>query len=316
MANNKKRGRGRQNKQARRVRRSQAAGQGADKARSGAATRPAAAGSGRTASGAGSAARKGGPGRGMVAVVVVLAVLMVLSVLLPSLSSILAGATSADATAQQGADQAADASQDASAEGATDGMAQVDASYGAHVDELKARLDAATDDAGRLAPLLNLGNGYMDWASAASAYATDEDSQAHVRELYGLARESYESYLELNESSDVRTRCALCQYYAGDTDAAIAELEGFTASEPGSSYAPAWAYLGMMYQGTGDADAASKAYTQAVATDPDDAYGVKSYATEQIASLTAAQDGGDASGSGTSQQSLQSVLDGAATSGN
>lgn len=304
MANNKKRGRSKQNKQARRVARSSSSASG-----SASAARQA---SGGTARGGRSA--DAGRRRWMTVVVAVLAVLMVLSVLLPSLSSVLAGAgagggqsqSSGDA-AQQGAGEAAD--------GEAQGMDAVDAEYGAVVEELQGRLDSASDDAGRLAPLLNLGNSYMEWASAASAYAVDEDTQAHVRDLYGRAREAYEEYLTLNDSSDVRTRAALCQYYAGDAEGAVAALEEFTATEAGAAYGPAWAYLGMMYQATGDAEAAKRAYTEATRADADDSYGAKTYATEQLAAMQSSESAAESTDTG-SQQSLESVLDNAATSGN
>lgn len=304
MANNKKRGRSKQNKHARRVH------QNAEN-KSSRSTSSVSTVSSRTPSDSVTKQKKktssGAPvkSRWMAVVIIILAILMVLSVLLPSLSSIFGARTTANSSA---------ASSDAT-EASTESMDTVDAKYSAEIADLQTRLDNATSDNERLAPLLNLGNTYLTWASDAGPYATDETGQQHVQELYGLAQSAYEEYLALHESNDVRTRVALCQFYAGDVDGAINALESFVATDAGNNYGPAWAYLGMMYQQNGDTEAATHAYTEATRADADDSYGAKSYATQQLANLQSAESGNQAD-TATSQESLENVLNNAATSGN
>lgn len=302
MANNKKRGRSKQNKHARRVH------QNAESKSSRSASKvstvssrtpsdPAAKQKSKTSSGAPVKSRW------MAVVIIILAVLMVLSVLLPSLSSIFGTGTTDTSAASD------------TSEASTESMETVDATYGSEVSDLQTRLDNASNDNERFAPLLNLGDTYLEWASAASPYATDETGQQHVQELYGLAQSTYEEYLALHESSDIRTRVALCQFYAGDVDGAISALESFVATDTGNNYGPAWAYLGMMYQQNGDTEAAKRAYTEATRADADDSYGAKSYATQQLANLQAAESGSQTDTTDT-QDSLENMLNNAATSGN
>ena len=304
MANNKKRGRSKQNKHARRVH------QNAE-SRSSRSSGSVSTVSSRTSDDRAIKSKRttssGAPvkSRWMAVVIIVLAILMVLSVLLPSLSSIFGTGTTVDSSAASSN----------TAEASTETMETVDATYSAEVADLQTRLDSAASDNERLAPLLNLGNTYLEWASAATPYATDETGQQHLLELYGLAQSAYKQYLSLNESNDVRTRVALCQFYAGDVDGAISALETFVATEAGNNYGPAWAYLGMMYQQNGDTEAATRAYTEATRADADDSYGAKSYATEQLANMQAAQSGSETDTTA-SQNSLENVLNNAATSGN
>lgn len=238
-------------------------------------------------------------------VVALMAVLMVLSILLPSLSSILSGA---NATQRAASDGSNDSSDKATTQQETVTMDTVDEQYGALVKELKARLKK---DPKNLAALLNLGNDYMGWASTASYYASDDAGKAHVKDLYKQAIDNYDEYLKLNDSNDVHVRRALCQYYRGDTDDALKALKEFTAGN-GKEYGPAWAYLGVMYQLGGDNDKATSAYEKAIEVDKDDSYGAKSLASQQLAAMKAGK-GND--GSATGQQSLESVLNSAATSG-
>ena len=97
--------------------------------------------------------------------------------------------------------------------------------------------------------------------------------------------------------------------------AAIAALEEFTAEV--TDYAPSWLYLGVMYEATGRGDDALAAYLKATETDPDDLYGMRSYATERIAALSGTADSGeaDASSAAPTGQSLQDVLSGASGTG-
>ena len=91
---------------------------------------------------------------------------------------------------------------------------------------------------------------------------------------------------------------ALAQLYMGDVTAAQASLEGVVASYPQN--AEAWANLGMIYELT-NPDGAAVAYERAIAADPDDETGAKSYAEGRLeaieeAAAAASEDGGDEAG--------------------
>ena len=161
----------------------------------------------------------------------VFAVIMALSMTLPSLTYIF-GNNGQDAAEQESAQQASDATDDAGTEEETEtktGMDLVDANYQAVVVPLEEKLQENAED---LATLLNLGNDYLSWASEASQYATDEDSQAHVTELFEKAMGYYDQYLELNDSNAVKVNRALAQLYSGDVAAATAALEQLTTDAP------------------------------------------------------------------------------------
>lgn len=244
----------------------------------------------------------------------IFAVVMALSMMLPSLTYIFgnpddaqqqestttveaeadadAEATDDEAADDEAADESAEAddasAEDEAADTTATGMATVDANYKAVVDPLESKLAENDKD---LATLLNLGNDYMAWASAASAYALDDASAKHVTELYDKAIGCFDSYLELNDSDAVKVDRALCCYYSGNADAGLADLEKLTQDSP--DYGPAWANLGMLYESKGDTEKAKEAYQKAVEADPDDEYGAKSFANRRIASMAASENGGD-----------------------
>jgi len=96
----------------------------------------------------------------------------------------------------------------------------------------------------------------------------------------------------------VKVDCALCQLYGGDTSGALAALQKITTDTP--DYGPAWANLGLVYEMSGDTDSAVSAYEKAEATDADNEYGAKSYATQRIAAIKSSS---TTSGSGSSTTS-------------
>ena len=225
----------------------------------------------------------------------IFAVIMALSMMLPSLTYIFGNNA---AEPQEEVTQAADAEEASPDDAATDedvptGIAAVDANYATVVDPLEAKLKDNPQD---LATLLNLGNDYMSWASTAGAYATDDEGVAHVNDLFGKAIGYFDQYLQLNDSPAVKVNRALCVYYSGSTDQAIADLEALTTEESG--YGPAWANLGMLYENEGSTDEARAAYQKAVEADPDDEYGAKSYANRRLASMSASSSSTDSSTGG------------------
>lgn len=253
---------------------------------------------------------------------VIFAVLLAGSMMLPSCSAIFAGRVAQQAPAEQ--ETQTEATDETTDEGETTdesetgtepeeeltGIELADSQYQPLVDELKAKLDENPDD---LASILNLGNYYMSWATAADSYAYTDEENLYVSDLFDEAVSYFDRYLELNPSNDVTSRRALCEFYAGDVQPAIKDLEAFTAEV--TDYGPAWVYLGMMYESTGASDKAEQAYLKATEADPDDLYGSRSYATERIAALN--DDGSDSSETTTAPtgSSLQDVLSSASGTG-
>ena len=97
----------------------------------------------------------------------------------------------------------------------------------------------------------------------------------------------YDDYLEDNPGSkSVEVDRAICIFYTGDVDRAISTLEEFVAQD--DTFGPAWANLGMFYESEERIDDARAAYEHAIETDPDDAYGVLTYAQQRLDALNGA----------------------------
>ena len=224
----------------------------------------------------------------MIVGVVLVSIIMVGSILLPSLSAIISGIQKSKASAATATTAAATsaATTDASASDAETTntyMNDLDEHYQSIVSPLEEKLKDSPDDK---AALSNLANNYLNWGSTARNYASTDDDQAHIKELLTTAEGYYDSYLELEDASAARVNRALCQYYLGDQAGAIKALEDFTKNV--GDFAPAWTNLGMMYQETGETEKATDAFNKALEVDPDNTYGLQSYATSQLQSLTSA----------------------------
>lgn len=224
-------------------------------------------------------------------IIAIFAVLMALSMMLPSLSAIVQNGNSqdsqqeqaddSDSTSDANADSTADSTSDSSS--TTDYVAQIDDDYSQLTADLESKL---AGDPQNLAYLLNLGKDYMSWGVQVSYFGSTDANTSHANELLEKAIGYFDQYLELNDASAVRVDRALCQFYEGETGDAQTALEQLTQDDP--DYGPAWANLGMVYQARGDSDSARSAYEQAIAADPDDEYGAKSYGEQGIKSLDAA----------------------------
>ena len=227
------------------------------------------------------------------AAVIVCSVIMVGSFLLPSLSAIISGVQN---TVKENSATTAAATTDAAtteeAQTTNTQLEQVDSTYSSKTEGLEAKLDE-TDEASDAATLINLGNTYYTWATQAKTYASTEDEESHVSELYTKAQGYYDRYLALEDASAARVGRIMCQYYLGDTAGAIAALEEFCASV--DDYAPAWADLGKMYEDEGETEKATDAYNKALDADPDNKYGQQSTVNSALSALTADASTDDAS---------------------
>lgn len=235
---------------------------------------------------------KPGARRPVVLVAVVLcSLIMVVSVLLPSLSAIISGVQT---TVEQNSSSSTEASstEAASTEAATTEatttntmIETLDTRYSSATDKLEAKLAESPDDA---ATLINLANDYYSWAGSVMSYAETDDEQAHVTDLFGKARDYYDQYLENNSASAAKANRAMCLYYLDDANTAVEELAELVSED--SSYAPAWVYLGEIYEANDLTDEATEAYNQALSADPDDKYGMQSSVSSRLSSLTASTD--------------------------
>lgn len=188
--------------------------------------------------------------------IVVFAALMVFSMMIPSLSAIV---NSGSSTETMTADEMKE---------------QINSTYEEQVAGYEEQLESDPDDEDAL---LSLGDNYLAWAVNLSYYASTDDETLQVYDHAEKAVEYYDRYLEDHaDDSETRTSRAMAEYYGGDYASALADLEEITSDDP--DYAAAWANLGLMYEISGDTDAAAEAYDTAIEKDPDDEAGVKSYA--------------------------------------
>lgn len=128
-------------------------------------------------------------------------------------------------------------------------------------------------------------NNFFDMGMAAMESAQDEESQQQAAGLFAQAVEYYDEYLATASSSSAEVDRAICVFYSGDHEGAIAELEALVKRD--STFAPAWANLGMFYESHGDTAKAKKAYQQALdAAKKEDTYGVKDYAQQRLDALS------------------------------
>ncbi len=218
--------------------------------------------------------------------VILVSVIMVGSCLLPSLSAIISGIQNAQESAETSS-ATEDASDDAETDSDTERaettnsyMDSLDETYQPKVDALESKLEENAEDK---ATLINLANTYLKWADTGRNYASSDTDTEHVNELLTKAEGYYDSYLKLDDASAARVSRALCQYYLGETDAAVAALK--EVAEKDESYAPAWTNLGMVYDETGDTEKAKEAFNKALEVDPNDTYGLQSYASSQLSSI-------------------------------
>lgn len=216
--------------------------------------------------------------------VAIFAVIIGVSMMLPSLSYIFAGAgASSDSQASE-----ASASQDGSTDQASTtqdptSLEEVDSQYQGLVTPLEETLQGNPDDATKLSTLLGLGDDYAKWGTAGAQFATTEEQQQHVVDLFNKAIDYYNQYLAINDSDAVRVRVAQCTMFSGHVDEGIAALEEMTQKNP--DYALAYVYLGIGYAAKGDMTKAVNTFKVAEEKDPDNAAGAKSLAQSYEAYL-------------------------------
>ncbi len=214
--------------------------------------------------------------------IVFFAILMAASLMLPSFAAIFSSSQSGSSTSEQQSTSVTD-------------VASADAKYTDVVASLEEKYSSDPTD---LATLLNLGKDYMTWGVYVRYFGSTDADTSHANELLDKAVKYYDEYLAIKDSNAVRCDKAMCAFYQQDGTSALNQLEELTASAP--DYGPAWANLGLLYEASGNTDAAKEAYAKAQETDPDDEYGAKSYATQRLSAIESAESGDSASSDSTS----------------
>lgn len=186
----------------------------------------------------------------------------------------------------------------------------IDAQYEGEVADLEAKVAENPEDA---ESLRTLGDDYMQWGTYVSVLATTDEETLHANDLFDKAIETYDKLLALGDDSDVRVNRAMCEYYQGDSTAAIDDLEQLAADDP--DYASAWLNMGVIYQAKGDDENAIAAYEKAIELDPNDEQGAKSHAESRLEDLQGTDEddeaGDDASDDGAADESGDATDDGA-----
>lgn len=214
--------------------------------------------------------------------IVFFAILMAASLMLPSFAAIFSSSQSDSSASEQQSTSVTD-------------VASADAKYTDVVASLEEKYSSDPTD---LATLLNLGKDYMTWGVYVRYFGSTDADTSHANELLDKAVKYYDEYLAIKDSNAVRCDKAMCAFYQEDGTSALNQLEELTASAP--DYGPAWANLGLLYEASGNTDAAKEAYAKAQETDPDDEYGAKSYATQRLSAIESAESGDSSDGSGSS----------------
>lgn len=203
---------------------------------------------------------------GMQVVVVIFAVILILSLCLPFFSSCNRPEVPGEAATEQEAEEQVVEQAEPST------VADIDAAFQPQLASLRAKLES---DPGNLAALGNLGNVCMDWGTSLqqASDAGTEEAASHIEDVFMTAVSYYDQYLDQDpESRAVRVDRACCEYYAGDEEGGIADLEAFVAED--GSFSPAWFNLGLFKYQQGDLDAALEAFNKSVEADAAESFGV------------------------------------------
>jgi tetratricopeptide (TPR) repeat protein len=194
---------------------------------------------------------------GMKVVIVIFGVILVLSLMLPFFSSCSFGGSSSDSTQTQEEDTSSLST-----------VGDVDAAYQSKIGSLSASLES---DSTSLLNTVNMGNAYMEWAQELESVSTSSEDDEHIKETYAAAIPYYDAYLEQEpDSKVVAMNRALCEYYSGDEEQGLADMEAL--AETSKDFSPVLYYLGTMYEDQGEYDLASSAYSDAITADQSDSY--------------------------------------------
>ena len=215
-------------------------------------------------------------------VIIIFAVILVLSLCLPFFSS----CSATPSTTQDDGAQS-----DSSTEAST--VAEIQAQYASLIESLEGKL---ADDPDNLTHLASLGNNYMDEGVDMKSASDAADTEETIAEVFSKAVGYYDDYLEAAAAGDadadsvsaVTVDRAVCLFYSGEEDQAIADLSSFL--EGTDDYVMGWYNLGAFYSQQGDNDQAKEAFNKVIELDPDNESGIMSYAQLQLAIIEASEE--------------------------
>lgn len=172
---------------------------------------------------------------------------------------------------------------------------ETDTLFQPRADQLEKKV---ADDPTNMEDTLSLAQLYMNWGYNVSYLASVDAETSHANELFSKAMALYDTYIAsgAEDVAQAKVDRALCLLYSGENSAALSSLKEITEEYPDNAIA--WANLGLLYEISGDTDSALTAYETAIAADPDNEQGAKTYASERMLALR----------NGTSDQSLSDVL--------
>lgn len=215
-------------------------------------------------------------------VIIIFAVILVLSLCLPFFSS----CSATPSTTQDDGAQS-----DSSTEAST--VAEIQAQYASLIESLEGKL---ADDPDNLTHLASLGNNYMDEGVGMKSASDAADNEETIAEVFSKAVGYYDDYLEAAAAGDadadsvsaVTVDRAVCLFYSGEENQAIADLSSFL--EETDDYVMGWYNLGAFYSQQGDNDQAKEAFNKVIELDPDNESGIVSYAQLQLAIIEASEE--------------------------
>lgn len=159
---------------------------------------------------------------------------------------------------------------------------EVSQSFTLLLDSLKATQSASADP--------DAYNTYFAYAYYAYTYAlmscektTGEDLSTQLAVCFTEGVNYHQSALTYEYTPDTAGDLATLYYWNGDIDEAITTAKAALEQYP--DYAVCWYNLGNYYFTSGQYELAQDAYNEALTVDPDDEYGVATYANTQIENL-------------------------------
>ncbi|MEE8715716.1 MAG: hypothetical protein SOI26_00015 [Coriobacteriales bacterium] len=197
---------------------------------------------------------------GMKVIIVIFAIILVVSLMLPFFSSCSIGGSSTGSTTDESQTDTSSLST----------VADVDSAYRDKIATLSAKYES---DSTSLLSVANMGNAYMEWAQELASVADSSSSEDadHVAQTYAQAIPYYDAYLEQEPDSNVvRMKRAICEYFGGDEQQGLADMEALASSA--KDFSPVQYYLGTMYEDQGEYDLAASAYADALTADQSNSY--------------------------------------------
>ena len=209
------------------------------------------------------APKKKDKGKGKKVAIIIFAIFMSISMMVPSLSAIINGIQQ-----QKQQDE-----HKLTAE-------QVDADMSKRIDELKAKVDKEPKEAQNW---IDLGNGYLRWASFDQMFASEKKDQGTLTKLFSQAMAAFEKGRSLGGSPQAEIGMSSCLYQQGKVEEAINLLETYNKEK--KEDARVLRSLGTLYEAEGERNKAISAYKRIIEIDPTNQMGQKKFAQGRLEAM-------------------------------